>query len=89
MSIEKIHVQNHQKVIDCRRQWRDLNMVSRSETFKFLQNSQNAWSELDKEFVQCRRIGRLTAKYTELESKFLECVTVYEQWMVMAALIHT
>ena len=89
MDIQEIHAQNHQKVDSCQSQWRELGIVSRSQLWKFVQNVNNAWAEMDKEFVACRRTGRITTKYTELESKFLECVTVYEQWLVMAALMHT
>ena len=89
MDIQKIHAQNYQKAENCMDQWRELGIVSRSQLWKFVQNVNNAWAEMDKEFVACRRFGRITTKYTELESKFLDCVTVYEQWLVMAALMHT
>jgi hypothetical protein len=43
---------------------------------------------LDIEMVECRRLKRVTPKYTDLERNLNECVTVFEQWSIMAALTY-
>lgn len=42
---------------------------------------------MDAEMVECRRLGRLTQKYTNLQTQFDDCVNTLEQWLVMAALM--
>ncbi len=61
-------------------------MVPKSKMFKFYKSVTHAFTELDKEHVECRRLKKVTLKYTELEQKFHECVTVFEQYSIMAAL---
>ena len=82
------HAQNKQLVDDCFAQLQNMDMVAKSKMFKFYRNVTRAWTQLDGEFVECRRTGRVTPKYTYLECKLNECVTVFEQWAVMAALMY-
>jgi hypothetical protein len=39
--------------------------------------------------IQCRRRGKLTQKYTDLEVLYAENIKNFEQWVTMAALIYT
>jgi hypothetical protein len=61
---------------------------ARNTLWKFYNNCRKVWTEMDKEFVVCRRHNRITPKYTELEAKLRECVSEFDQWITMAALIY-
>jgi len=63
-------------------------MRAKSTLWKFYNNTRLLWVELDKEMIQCRRRGKLTQKYTDLEAKYAECIKVFEQWTVMATLLY-
>lgn len=65
-----------------------MDMIPKSKMFKIYRNVSKAWTELDKEFVNCRRIKHITPKYADLERTLDECITVFEQWAVMAALMY-
>ena len=54
-------------------------MRARSTLFKFYKNC--------KEMVNCRRLGKVTLKYTELETKYIESINTFDQWTVMATLM--
>jgi len=56
--------------------------------YKFYKNCKEIYTEMDKEMVNCRRRDKLTQKYTELEAKYIEAITTFEQWTVMAALMY-
>ena len=60
---------------------------ARSELFKIYKNCSNVYTEMDKEMVNCRRTNRVTPKYTELEARYAESITIFEQWTVMATLM--
>jgi hypothetical protein len=62
-------------------------MRARSTLFKFYKNCRDIYTEMDKEMVNCRRVGRVTLKYTELQAKYKEAITTFEQWTVMATLM--
>ena len=51
------------------------------------QNCVAGWAKLDGEFVECRRRGRLTQKYTELAQKLDEALVVLEQHLVFGSLL--
>jgi hypothetical protein len=61
---------------------------ARSNLFKFYKNCREIYTEMDKEMVNCRRRNKLTQKYTELQARFVEATTTFEQWTVMAALMY-
>lgn len=61
----------------------------RSTLFKFYKNCREIYTKMDQEMVNCRRRGRVTQKYTELEAKFVDAVNTFEQWTVMAALMYS
>ena len=63
------------------------NIQARSSLFRLHKNCRDIYTEMDKEMVNCRRAGRVTLKYTELQAKYIEAITTFEQWTVMAALM--
>ena len=62
-------------------------MRARSTLFKFYKNCKEIYAEMDKEMVNCRRLGKVTLKYTELETKYIESINTFDQWTVMATLM--
>lgn len=42
--------------------------------------------DLSRESVECRRLGRVTPKYTEIEARLQQEIKQYEQWILMARL---
>jgi hypothetical protein len=87
--MQQIH-QKHQSELDkclvvCQN---TANPTARMGLHRLYVNCKNLWVEMDREFVECRRKGRLTLKYTELESKFSECIYNFEQWELMAKLLY-
>ena len=88
MDLKAHHYGNHQKANDCFAQLQAMDLVPKSKMFKIYRNVSKAWVELDKEFVNCRRTKHITPKYTDLEKQLAECITVFEQWAVMAALMY-
>jgi len=62
-------------------------MRARSTLFKIYKNCRTIYTEMDKEMVNCRRTGRVTLKYTELEAKYAESINMFDQWTVMATLM--
>lgn len=63
-------------------------MRAKSTLWKFYNNTRLIWVELDTEMIQCRRRGKLTQKYTDLEAQYAECIKTFEQWTVMATLLY-
>lgn len=88
MDILLVHAQNQQKTENCFKQLQTMGIVPKSKMFKFYKNVSKAWSDLDNEFVNCRRTKKITPKYTDLEKLLHECVETFEQWSVMVALMY-
>ena len=63
-------------------------MKAKKDLRRFFENCRKAYSELDKEMVECRRRQRVTHKYTELQTEFDECIKHFEQWIIMAKLMY-
>jgi hypothetical protein len=61
---------------------------AKSALWKFYNTCRIIWVEMDREMVECRRRKRVTQKYTELNTKFDECVTNFEQWITFAKLLY-
>lgn len=85
--MEDQHKQNHKKLQEIFAQLQGMPMVTKSKMWKFYRNVGAAYSELDKEYVNCRRVKTLTSKYKVLEKNYYECITVFEQWSIMATLM--
>lgn len=80
------HAQNKYKVDVCFEQLQSMGIVVKSKMWKLYRNVSRAWVLLDTEYIECRRSKRLTPKYKDLEQNLNECITVFEQWSLMAAL---
>lgn len=65
------------------------NMVAKSTLWKFYNNLRLAWVALDTEMIECRRTKKVTLKYKEIDAEFASHYTNFEQWHIMAALMHT
>lgn len=63
-------------------------MRAKSTLWKFYNNTRLIWVDLDTEMIQCRRRGKLTQKYKDLEAQYAECIKTFEQWTVMATLLY-
>ena len=61
----------------------------RSELYKIYRNVSEAYDNLDRESVECRRLGKTTAKYVVLEQKLNESTQEFEQWITYATLLYT
>jgi hypothetical protein len=59
---------------------------AKSQLYKFYSNCKHALVALDRESVECRRLKKVTSKYTELENNLKDCIHTFDQWVVMAAL---
>jgi hypothetical protein len=59
---------------------------AKSQLYKFYINCKYALVALDRESVECRRLKKVTPKYTELENSLKDCIHTFDQWVVMAAL---
>ena len=86
MDLLERHARNRDKLQDCFVQLQSMSLVPKSKMFKFYKNASNAFTELDKEAVEGRRTRKVTLKYTELEQKFYECITAFDQWSIVAVL---
>lgn len=86
--MQERHDQNRKKLEECFAQLQSMSVVPKSKMFKFYKNASTAFTELDKEFVECRRHKHISAKYETLEQQYHGCVTVFEQWSIMATLMY-
>lgn len=55
---------------------------------KLWRNCMNLYTELDKESVNCRRIGHQTAKYHALEAKLKEAIEQFDLWVTFSKLLY-
>lgn len=86
--MDQIHSLNHSKLNECFAQLQRMDMVTKSKMFKFYRNVSKMWLEMDKEFVNCRRLKSITAKYTTLEQQYNEGIKIFEQWSLIAVLTY-
>ena len=63
-------------------------MRARSELYKLYRNCKNLYTELNREEVECRRLRKTTAKYSEIEQKLNESITNFEHWLSFSALLY-
>lgn len=61
---------------------------ARSQLFKMWKTCVNIRTEMDKENVECRRLRRVTLKYTELEAQLNEAIQNFEHWITYARLLY-
>jgi hypothetical protein len=83
------HLQNKVKYERCFAELQQLtDMRTKSTMWKFYNNMRKYWTEMDIEMIECRKRGRKTTKYLELEQNFNESVTVFDQHMIIACLMY-
>jgi hypothetical protein len=63
-------------------------MRARSQLMKIYWNCKKIHDDISRESVECRRLQKVTPKYTELEQKFDESVNQLEQWATFAKLLY-
>ena len=61
---------------------------ARSQLMKIYWNCKSAYDEISRESVECRRLQKVTPKYTELVAKFEQSVAELEQWATFAKLLY-
>lgn len=62
--------------------------VARKQLSKVFDNCYDVRDALSKEAVNCRRIGKITAHYTELEAELNRRIELLEQYITVALLIY-
>jgi hypothetical protein len=63
------------------------NKVARKDLLVMLRATESAYTQLDKESVECRRIKKETPKYRELLQNFEELLTHLEKHITFANLL--
>ena len=61
---------------------------ARSQLMKIYWNCKHAYDEISRESVECRRLQKVTLKYTESVAKFEQSVAELEQWATFAKLLY-
>ena len=65
----------------------DIHPNKRGDLMRIWKHTQKLWSDLDKEMVSCRRLGKVTPHYASLESAFTESLATLEQYIMWAKLL--
>ena len=60
----------------------------RSQLYKLYTNCRRQFDALSRESVECRRLKKTTAQYTQTEEKLQECIHNFEQWVFFAKLLY-
>ena len=63
-------------------------MRIKSTMWKFYNVLRKYWTEMDNEMIECRKRGKKTTKYQELEEKYYESIKVFDQHMIIAYLMY-
>ena len=63
-------------------------MRARSDLFKMYTNCKKLYTQLDIALIECKRRGRITTEYQEIEQKLNESITEFEQWITFATLLY-
>jgi hypothetical protein len=83
------HYQNRAKYERCFAELQRLTDIrTKSTMWKFYNVMRKYWTEMDNEMVECRKRGKFTTRYQELEVKFTESITVFDQHMLIACLMY-
>lgn len=64
------------------------NMSAKRDLTKLWKNCMNIHTEMDKEMVNCRRLSKITAHYTELETRLLQAFEQLEQMITFSKLLY-
>jgi hypothetical protein len=54
---------------------------------KIWKNCSEAWADMSREEVNCRRLGKKTPHYSELETQVFEGLDLLEQYLTFATLL--
>jgi hypothetical protein len=54
---------------------------------KIWKNCSETWKEMSQEDVACRRLGRKTPRYLDLETELKDGLTLLEQYLTFASLL--
>lgn len=65
----------------------DVSPAKRADLTKIHRKCESIWTEMDKEFINCRRASKLSPKYQELEQDLQESLNTLEQYLVFATLL--
>jgi hypothetical protein len=85
--MQERHTHNHNRLDACLSTVQGIqHMVAKSFLWRFYNNTRKIWSNMDQEFVNCRRNKKISIKYTELEQQFNESIIVFEQYSIIAVL---
>ena len=83
------HMKHYEHLQKCLKMVQDTKDIkARSTLYKIYSNCNDAYIAMDREMVECRRLSKVTHKYTELTEKFEVCVNEFEQWYLMATLMY-
>ena len=63
-------------------------MRAKSELFKMYQNCRKIADDLSRESVECKRLKRVTPKYTDLLLQLDNSVHDFEQWVTFSKLLY-
>jgi hypothetical protein len=61
--------------------------LGEAKLYKIYRNCYKLWDKLDNELIECRRMGRITTKYTEISSELDQAIVVLEQHLVFGSLL--
>jgi hypothetical protein len=64
------------------------NKVARKDLLVMLRSTESAYTKLDKESVECRRLRKETPKYRELLKNFEELLAHLEKHITFASLLN-
>lgn len=64
------------------------NKVARRDLYMMLKSTEAAYTKLDKESVECRRLKKETLKYRELLKNFEELLAHLEKHITFASLLN-
>jgi hypothetical protein len=64
----------------------ELDPVQRKDLQQMWRNARRIWELMDQEMVNCRRIKKATAKYTEFEQQLTESLDTIERYITFGLL---
>jgi hypothetical protein len=59
----------------------------RDDLRRMWRQAREIWTQMDRELVNCRRIGKLTPRYLSLQTEFLESLSTVEQYIAWGTLL--
>ena len=63
------------------------NKLARRDLMMILRGAEAAYTKMDQESVECRRLHKITPKYQELEKNFVEILEHLEKHITFASLL--